>query len=85
MSDTRRANVNWTLPDEGTLSFDAAHLAVLMDLRDQLRDLNMKLACSGQIQSTLRRIEDLHRPRKITPKQAARVLGRRANRKRAKR
>lgn len=46
MSDRRRANIKWTVcgPDhEGSLSFDAAQLAVLMDIRDELQAANAAL------------------------------------------
>lgn len=48
MADTRRANVNWNLP-EGVNSWDAARLAVLMDIRDELRTLNAVFRCHNAL------------------------------------
>ena len=51
MSDTRRANCNWTVcdPDATSASWDGAQLAVLMDIRDELKRLNALLHCSNFI------------------------------------
>jgi hypothetical protein len=40
----RWSGINWNLPD-GNLSTGDAQLAVLMDIRDELKELNNKLAC----------------------------------------
>ena len=40
----RHDNVNWTLPDE-TLTWEQASAAILMDVRDELRQLNRLLRC----------------------------------------
>jgi hypothetical protein len=40
----RRKDVNWILP-EGTLNIDQAQLAVLQDVREELRELNNLLRC----------------------------------------
>ena len=46
----RRKDVDWFLPDVGTgISLDHAKLAVLMDLRDELKRLNGLLHCSNFI------------------------------------
>ncbi len=44
MADTRRKNGNWTLPTQG---FDWQHVqvAVLMDIRDELQQINRSLGC----------------------------------------
>lgn len=59
-NDQRKANFNWkinTNPDGTTPQLDA-HLAVLMDIRDQLTYLNALLHCSNfiGIPTTLREI-----------------------------
>ena len=41
----RRENINWNLPESATLGYDAAALAVLMDLRDELRTIRRILQC----------------------------------------
>lgn len=45
MADTRCKNEEWSLKpgESGNYSFDAAQLAVLMDLRDELHQLNALL------------------------------------------
>jgi len=45
----RRANVDWELPDKGSLTIEQAELAVLMDIREQLRALNRLLGCENFI------------------------------------
>ncbi|HCE07059.1 MAG TPA: hypothetical protein DEQ40_00365 [Oxalobacteraceae bacterium] len=47
MGDRRRANVNWTVCDAGdgrSVPFDAAQLAVLMDIRQEMRIANETLS-----------------------------------------
>lgn len=66
MSDTRRKNINWTLSD-GSISYDGAQLAVLMDIRDELQAIRARLDCyeTREIPRTLRRIAaNTARPRK---------------------
>jgi hypothetical protein len=86
MVDRRRANAAWTVADEkgDVPTWERVQLAVLMDLRDELQALNRKLACDGQIHSTLLRIERLLKPRRVTAKQAARVLAKRARKRRTR-
>ena len=51
MADRRSKDWTWNIdpkPD-GTYCFDAASLAVLMDLRDELKRLNMLLHCHNFI------------------------------------
>lgn len=36
----RHKNSDWTLPESGGLNWDHAMIAVLMDIRDELKDLN---------------------------------------------
>lgn len=53
--------------DDGTMSMEASHLCVLMDIRDELQKLNSLLACHNftGIPSTLRTIsKKLAKPRK---------------------
>ena len=47
MSDLRHKDANWTVPcnSEGKISFEGAQLAVLLDLRDELKRLNAVFAC----------------------------------------
>jgi hypothetical protein len=54
---TRRKDVNWTLPD-GTVSVEQAQLAVMMDIRDELKELNRRLDWRfSQMPNTLDRID----------------------------
>ena len=57
----REANVDWDLSrqGDGSYSYAAAQLAVLMDIRDELRTLNGVLLCTNfqSIPTTLRRIQ----------------------------
>lgn len=50
MSDTRQKDSNWSIGDGPSYSYDAAHLAVLMDLRDELKRLNRLLHCPNFIE-----------------------------------
>ena len=61
----RHKDSNWALPDE-TNSYDQAHLAVLMDIRDELKRLNSLVGYSNAIEipSILREI----RRKLLTPK-----------------
>jgi len=47
MADKRRKDVNWWVADElgKCLSVDHAQLAVLMDIRDELQNLNARINC----------------------------------------
>jgi hypothetical protein len=49
MSDTRRKDVNWRLNElpSGNAPTDDAQLAVLMDIRDELKRLNSVLHCTN--------------------------------------
>jgi hypothetical protein len=61
------ANLNWRLPEAGTVSHDQAQLAVLMDIREELRTLNRLLGCSNftGIPRVLKRISaNTAKPRK---------------------
>jgi hypothetical protein len=49
MSDTRRKDVSWTIPEGNELTWQAAQTAVLMDIRDELKRLNGLLHCSNFI------------------------------------
>lgn len=66
MTDTRRKDVNWVVGD-GTVDREQARLAVLMDIRDELKALNSLLHCSNfqAIPQMLRRISsNTAKPRK---------------------
>ena len=54
-SDTRHKDAVWTVcADNGACTFDGAQLAVLMDIRDELKALNSRMApmASGLVQNT---------------------------------
>lgn len=48
MTDTRKKNFNWGIKTngDGTTPTPDAHLATLMDIRDELQRLNSLLNCS---------------------------------------
>ena len=48
-TDTRYKNFVWIIPSEANPSFEGAQLAVLMDIRDELQQLNRLLQCSNFI------------------------------------
>jgi len=60
MSANRRKDANWILREnrDGTVVSDDARLAVLMDIRDELKTLNALLSCTNfvGIPTTLRTI-----------------------------
>ncbi len=46
MTDTRRKNITWTVCKDGEgMSFEAAQLAVLMDIRDELQGIRSLMNC----------------------------------------
>lgn len=46
--DQREKNANWAVRDRtGNIYNQGAHLAVLMDIRDELQSLNSLLRCSN--------------------------------------
>lgn len=51
MTDTRKKDANWSLNilPSGNVSTDDAQLAVLMDIRDELKILNRLLQCKNFI------------------------------------
>lgn len=73
--DVRRKNVNWQLPvvnnSTGAISNDDAHLAVLMDIRDELQSLNKLFGCYNfqSIPRELRKLVYNSKPRRLTRKQ----------------
>ena len=69
MSDARKKDRNWTIRTnlDGTTPSDDAHLAVLMDIRDELKLLNQRMYCweVTEIPRTLKRIaRNTSKPRK---------------------
>jgi hypothetical protein len=59
MSDTRRKDYDWNTGNPGTvMTWEGAQLAVLMDIRDELKKLNTLLHCYNftTIPATLRGI-----------------------------
>lgn len=69
MTDTRKKDMNWTVHpmDSGNFSYDAAQLAVLMDLRDEMKKMNSILNCPNflEIPAVLQRISrNTTKPRK---------------------
>lgn len=64
MGDTRRKDGNWIVTDDsegmrGLTTWSQVQLAVLMDLRDELKSINRRLNCSETlgIPRTLRAIQ----------------------------
>lgn len=49
MADTRRKDVFWNLytNSSGNLTWEQVNVAVLMDIRDELKELNRLLHCSN--------------------------------------
>lgn len=62
MSDKRKKDVEWKLSDnaDGTIPVSYAQIAVLMDLRDELKKLNRLLSCENftSIPALLRMIRE---------------------------
>lgn len=72
--DRRKKDISWRLdvnPTTGSVSHEDAKLAVLMDIRDQLKDLNQHLRCHNfvQIPHILRAIRANTHRRKYKKKQ----------------
>lgn len=67
MADRRRANINWLVAgeDQKVYSTDHAQLAVLMDIRDQLKTLNALFRCSSFL--------DIPHKLELTRRHAARI------------
>lgn len=70
MSDMRKRGIEWgiTPNSDGSFSFTAAQLAVLMDIRDELKRLNGTLHCVNflRIPSKLEAIRrNTAKPRKV--------------------
>lgn len=63
MGDTRHKDAHWNIRvnEDGTTSFEAAQLTVLMDIRDELKLVNARLQCreTMAIPAHLRRIASL--------------------------
>lgn len=47
MSDTRQRNLNWSINHH---TYEAAQLAVLMDIREELQKLNLTFRCPNFLQ-----------------------------------
>lgn len=61
MVDRRQKDTAWQVADEaGTLFGRGAHLAVLMDIRDELKALNQRLNC-WEVTEGFRTIKRHHR------------------------
>lgn len=43
--DTRQKSRNWTVTNGGSVSYDGAQLAVLMDIRDELQGIRSLMNC----------------------------------------
>lgn len=41
----RYANRDWSLPESGLNTWEQVNVALLMDIRDQLRSINARLSC----------------------------------------
>lgn len=68
----RHKDSNWTLP-ESNMTYESAQLAVLMDLRDELKHLNSLLHCPNftAIPGTLYEIRTAVQRKKRRPQPAA--------------
>lgn len=68
----RHKDANWTIEGEA-LTYEQAQLAVLMDLRDELKKLNALLHCGNfvAIPGVLREIRENTKPRKKRRKRPA--------------
>lgn len=79
----RLKDEDWNLPknSDGTVPWETVRVAVLMDIRDELKDLNRKFVCGSEVERRLRGIEtELRKARRrprITARKAAQVLARR--------
>jgi hypothetical protein len=68
MPDTRQKNTNWLVTETayGGYGYEAAHTALLMDIRDELQQLNRVFACYNfqRIPALLQRISaNTYRPK----------------------
>lgn len=66
MSDNRRKDVNWNV-GATPLTWPAIHAALLMDIRDELKQLNRTIGCPNfvQVPAVLRSIRrNTAKPRK---------------------
>ncbi len=75
MTDTRRKDLNWDVTnDKGTVtSWEAVAVAVLMDIRDEMKRLNSLLHCGNfiAIPQILRRVSlNTAKPKKKKKKKA---------------
>lgn len=75
MADRRKANVNWWPADENgdVPSWERVNLAVLMDIRDELRTIRGLLRCHNtlSIPDSLRRIaRNTAKPKRKAKKRA---------------
>ena len=59
MSNTRKKDIEWNCVPENGVTYESAQLAVLMDLRDELKRLNALLYCENftDIPMILRKIQ----------------------------
>lgn len=80
----RWRDLQWNLTgDDGdrTVPRDLIQLALLMDIRDELKELNRKFVCGSAVEQRLRGIEravvKLKAKPRITAKKAAQILARR--------
>jgi hypothetical protein len=71
MPDTRRKDAQWLFP-ESNWNIDNAILAVLMDLRDELKAINRVLGCANflRIPRTIDAIVENTKPRPRKPREA---------------
>jgi hypothetical protein len=65
MTDTRHKDATWSLPENPSL--DYAKLAVLMDIRDELKALNHVLHCVNFL-AIPRKLDDIVRNTKKKPR-----------------
>lgn len=70
MIDARRKNVEWTVSSDESpsVTFAGAQLAVLMDIRDELQELNLRLRATLGCSNFLRIPRDVRQIRLNTNK-----------------
>ena len=84
--DRQQKNIEWIVTDDSGVFYNInggpAHLAVLMDIRRELRAVNQRLQALDWKASDIRHNTRPRPRRRITAKQAARALAQRGARKR---
>ena len=81
----RRKDVNWSVPEaDQAIYFEQAQLAVLMDIRDELKAVNTSLGCFrvrhaldnlNSVATDLRRRDRLRRKRNVNARRKSKAAG----------